>query len=141
MHGVTGTIDIADIYCQEGASLTELIGRSLAFPGTNAYLGAHHGAELLVCIAPPWADLIARDYPRIEDLQQALWDAAAMPLAVFPEPHRRAHEEHGRVAANGQVHVVEAPENMLAMVCGGLGNLHALACHSFGPTRAVTRAF
>jgi hypothetical protein len=27
------------------------------------------------------------------------------------------------------------------MVCGGLGNLHALALHSFGPTRAVTRAF
>jgi len=27
------------------------------------------------------------------------------------------------------------------MVCGGLGNLHALALHSFGPTKAVTRPF
>ena len=28
---------------------------------------------------------------------------------------------------------------MLVMVNGGLGSLHALALHSFGPTRAVTR--
>ncbi len=141
VHGVTGTIDIADIYCPDGASLTELIGRSLAFPGTNAYLGDHHGAELLVCIAPPWAELIAREYPAIDDLQAALYAAACLPLSVFPEPHRRAHEERGRVAGDGNVYVVENPAHLLVMVCGGLGNLHALACHSFGPTRAVTRAF
>jgi hypothetical protein len=39
------------------------------------------------------------------------------------------------------VHLVESPEHMIVMVCGGLGNLHALALHSFGPTRAVTRSF
>jgi hypothetical protein len=41
----------------------------------------------------------------------------------------------------GVVHVVDAPSQLLVLVCGGLGNLHALALHSFGPTRAVTRAF
>ena len=30
---------------------------------------------------------------------------------------------------------------LLVMVCGGLGSLHAMAMHSFGPTRAATRAF
>ena len=39
------------------------------------------------------------------------------------------------------VHLVESPDHMIVMVCGGLGNLHALALHSFGPTRAVTRPF
>jgi hypothetical protein len=39
------------------------------------------------------------------------------------------------------VHLVASPGHILVMVCGGLGNLHALALHSFGPTRAVTRAF
>jgi hypothetical protein len=39
------------------------------------------------------------------------------------------------------VHLVAGPDHMIVMVCGGLGNLHALALHSFGPTRAVTRAF
>ena len=141
VHGVTGTIDIADIYCQDGAALAELVGRSLAFPGTNAYLGDHHGAEVLVAIAPPWAELIARAHPTIDALQEALWSAASLPLSEFPEPHRRAHHEHGKVDADGRVHVVESPEHLLVMVCGGLGNLHALACHSFGPTRAVPRAF
>lgn len=141
VHGVTGTIDIADIYCPDGVSLTELIGRSLAFPGTNAYLGDHHGAEVLVCLAPPWADLIATAYADIDALQRALWDAAALPLDGFPEPHRAAHVERGRVAPDGRVHLVEDPEHLLVMVCGGLGNLHALACHSFGPTRAITRTF
>ena len=120
---------------------SDLIGRSLAFPGTNAYLGDHHGAEILVAIAPPWADLVARSFATMDAVQEALWTAAALPLTEFPEPHRRAHEAHGRVADDGRVHVVESPEHLLVMVCGGLGNLHALACHSFGPTRAVTRAF
>ena len=42
--------------------------------------------------------------------------------------------------AQGIAHLVERPEEILVMVCGGLGNLHAMGLHNFGPTRAVTRA-
>lgn len=140
VHGVTGTIDIADIVSQDGASLTELVGKSLAFPGTNAFIGAHHGAEILVCIAPTWAALMAGTYPAIEDLQNALYHTAALPVSWFPGPQAAAAEANDRVDANGMVHLVESPDHLLVMICGGLGNLHALACHSFGPTRAVTRA-
>ncbi len=141
VHGATGTIDIADIYCQDGAALTELIGRSLAFCGTNSYLGSHHGAEILVAVCPPWAKLIATTYSDFDDFRSALFDAAALPLDVFPEPHRRAHRDNDKVDSMRRVPVVESPEHLLVMVAGGLGNLHALACHSFGPTRAVTRGF
>ncbi len=141
VHGVTGTIDVADIYCHDGASLAALIGRSLAFPGTNAYLGDHHGAEILVCVAPPWAELIASSYLGIADVQQALWESASIALTEFPEPHRVAHLESGRVGSDGRVSLVESPEQIIVVVCGGLANLHALACHSFGPTRAVTQTF
>ncbi|MBK5289470.1 MAG: hypothetical protein JJE46_13500, partial [Acidimicrobiia bacterium] len=54
VHGCTGTIDIADIVADSGSDLVEIIGKSLAFAGTNAFIGAHHGAEIVVCIAPPW---------------------------------------------------------------------------------------
>ena len=141
VHGATGTIDVADIYCQDGATLTELIGRSLAFCGTNAYLGRHHGAEILLALCPPWAELIAATYPDFGDFRTALFEAAALPLAVFPEPHQAAHRDNGKVDTRGRVAVVESPAHLLVMVAGGLGNLHALACHSFGPTRAVTRSF
>jgi hypothetical protein len=141
IHGCTGTIDVADIVADNGADLLEIIGKSLAFVGTNAFIGGHHDAEIFVCLAPPWADLIAATYPDIHDVQERLYAHAALPDAWWPEPHRRRHAAEGRVDDAGIVHLVEDPEHMLVMVCGGLGNLHALALHSFGPTRAVTRAF
>lgn len=141
VHGVTGTIDIADITATTGPDLLAVVGASLAFPGTNAFIGAHHGAEVLVAIAPPWAELIARDVPDLAEVQQLMWQHAALPVTAWPEPHRRRAEADHRVDAEGRIHLVERPDHLLVLVCGGLGNLHALACHSFGPTRAVTRPF
>ncbi len=139
VHGCTGTIDIADIVADHGRDLVEVIGKSLAFCGTNAFIGAHHGAEILVCIAPAWAELIARTYPSIDDLQEALYAHASLPVTWWPQPHREKAESNGRVDEDGMVHLVENREHMLVMVNGGLANLHALALHSFGPTRAITR--
>lgn len=141
VHGCTGTVDVADIVADDGAALLEVIGKSLAFPGTNAFIGDHHGAEIMVCLAPPWAELVAAAYPAIEDVQERLWAHAALPVTWWPEPHRRKAEESGRIDGYGLVHLVEDPGHMLVLVCGGLANLHAFALHSFGPTRAVTRAF
>ena len=141
VHGCTGTIDVADITADNGLDLLELIGKSLAFPGTNAFIGSPHGAEILTCIAPPWAELISADVADLGDVQQLLWRHASLPVSRWPAPHQRAAEANGRVDADGMVHLVERPDDMLVMVCGGLGNLHALALHSFGPTKAVTRGF
>ena len=68
-------------------------------------------------------------------------DGPDLPIDRWPAPHREKAAENGRVDEDGLVHLVASPEHMLVMVCGGLGNLHALALHSFGPTRAVTRPF
>lgn len=141
VHGCTGTIDVADIVADNGRDLVEIIGKSLAVMGTNAFIGAHHGAELVLAIAPPWAELIAASHPSLEDVCDALWQHAALPVSWWPAPHRDALHAKDRVDAAGLVHVVESPAHLLVLVCGGLGNLHALALHSFGPTRAVTRAF
>jgi hypothetical protein len=141
VHGCTGTIDVADIVADNARDLLQIIGSSLAFPGTNAMIGAHHGAEVMVSIAPSWADLIAADYPAIADVQAALYAHAKLPVTAWPARHQARAEENGRVDDQGFVHLVESPDHMLVIVNGGLGNLHALALHSFGPTRAVTRTF
>ena len=141
VHGCTGTIDIADIVADNGTDLLEIIGKSLAFVGTNAFIGAHHGAEVMVAIAPPWAALIAATYPDIADVQAQLYEHAKLPISWWPAAHRSRAEENHRVDDDGFVRLVETPEHMLVLVNGGLGNLHALALHSFGPTRAVTRTF
>ena len=141
VHGCTGTIDVADIVADNGRDLVAVIGRSLAVMGTNAFIGSHHGAELLLALAPPWAELIAAAYGSVDDACAALWAHAALPVALWPAPHQAALRDNGRVDDDGIVHVVDSPAQLLVIVCGGLGNLHALALHSFGPTHAVTRAF
>ena len=138
-YGCIGTLDIADVASDSGRVLVELIGKSLAVPGTNAYI-SHWGAETLVALAPPWADRVAADLGSIENVQEALWRAAAHPIDFFPPPHRAWLRERGRVDAAGVAHLVERPEEILVLVCGGLGNLHAMGLHNFGPSRAVTRA-
>ena len=62
-------------------------------------------------------------------------------MSWWPAPHQAQALGTGRVDDAGLVHLVEDPDHMLVVVCGGLGNLHTLALHSFGPTRAVTRPF
>src|SRR5207302_384894 len=86
-----------------------------------AFIGAHHGAEILVCLAPPWADLIAKAYPDVEDVQERLWAHAALPIDRWPAPHREKAAENGRVDEDGLVHLVASPEHMLVVVCGGWG--------------------
>jgi len=141
VHGCTGTVDVADIVADNGRDLLQIIGTSLAFPGTNAMIGAHHGAEVMVAIAPPWAELIAATYPEIEEVQAELHAHAKLPVSWWPDAHQRKAHENRRVDGHGFVHLVESPQHLLVIVNGGLGNLHALALHSFGPTRAVTRTF
>ncbi len=133
---VTGTIDVADTRAQGGRELLEIIGKSLAFPGTNAFIAPAADSELMLAIAPPWADVIHAAHPSIEEVQQQLWQHARLPLAWWPQSHREVLQ--GRADARGDVHLVESPERIFVLCCGGLGNLHALALHSFGPTRAVT---
>lgn len=141
VHGCTGTLDVADTVATRGVDLLTVIGRSLAYLGTNAFIEFQPDAEILLALPPPWVDLIHADFPRLEDVQEQLYEFAAMPSEAWPEAHRAQHREHGRVSADGRVRLVASPENLLIFVCGGLGNLHALALHSFGPTKAITRPF
>jgi hypothetical protein len=92
-----------------------------------------------VAVCPPWAELLARAFPDVADLQRVLYDHAKLPVAAWPVAHQERAARDGRVDEHGDVHLVESPDHLLVMVCGGLGSLHALALHSFGPSRAVTR--
>jgi len=141
VHGCTGTMDVADTVASRGVDLLEVIGRSLAYLGTNAFIETQPDAEILVALPPPWVDLIHADFPELEDVQARLFHFASAPADAWPEVHRAQHQKCGRVGSDGRLALVASPEKLLVFVCGGLGNLHALALHSFGPTKSVTRPF
>ncbi|WP_420640281.1 hypothetical protein [Candidatus Poriferisocius sp.] len=140
VYGTIGTMDIADIAADDGRSLAWVIGQSLAYVGTNAYI-SHWGAEVMVVVPPPWADMLAATYPTVEDVQEAVWSHACHPVAGFPETHRTWLAERDRISPDGAAHIVEHPGDVLVACAGGLGNLHAGGLHNFGPSRAVTRPF
>jgi hypothetical protein len=141
VHAATGTFDVADINADNAADLLQVIGMSLAVPATNAMIGPYHGAEVMLALGPPWAERIANAIPDLSEVQRALWEHAAVPVSRWPSAHQRAAESNGRIDDAGMVHLVERPEDLLLIVCGGLGNLHGLAMHTFGPTKAVTRGY
>ncbi len=141
VFGAMGTANICDTVATTGTELLEIIGKSVASMGTNGYLVACPDSEFLVCINPMWAEIIGRDVPAIDDVQELLHRHASLPLEWWPPAHQRALTDAGRVATDGRVHLAQRPASVLVMVCGGLGNLHSAAIHSWGNTQAVTRGF
>ena len=103
VHGCTGTIDVADLAAESGADLVEVIGKSLAFAGTNAFIGSHHGAEILGVPRAAVGRPLRRDVSGCRRRPGRLSHHAALPDRWWPVPHRAKAERDGRVDADGMV--------------------------------------
>jgi hypothetical protein len=137
--GAMGTMNILDTTSHTGAQFLEMIGKSLAYPGTNCFSPAVPFGETLVALNPICAEIVGRYMPRIEDVQECLWRFASLPAERFEKLHLGQLEDQDRVRADGLVYLTPEPKDVLVMVCGGTGGLHAAAVHSFGTSIAQTR--
>ena len=136
VFGAMGTMNVCDLDATDGRQLLEIIGKSCAYPGANGFLTSTAFSENLVAVNPMWAERIAREFPKAEDVQQLLWEYSSVPVDWFPAPHRAGIEELGRVDDSGLVHLSQFPEEVLFLTAGGMGNLHAAVLHSWGATRS-----
>ena len=139
VYGAMGTANICDIVATTGTELLEIIGKSMAYPGANGFLTSSVFSESLVVINPVWAEIIARDLPDVDEVQARLFDQAALPLAWWPKAYHAPLNAAGRLRSDGRVHLVQRPEQMIVMVAGGLGGLHAAMLHSWGATLTTTK--
>jgi hypothetical protein len=139
VFGTMGTMNICDPLANTADELILAIGRGLAASGSNGFLHQLPFSEVLVAINPVWAEVIGRDYPDVDDVQVRLCDIARLPLGDWPERYHSLFEDAGRVR-DGHVHLVIDPTKVLVTVAGGMGGLHAAALHSWGSTKAITRA-
>jgi hypothetical protein len=135
VHGGKGTYPLADIHNDDARDLLYLIAKSIAFPLSNMYLGNVHNGEVVVAINPMWAERFGAAFPQVEELQRFLRDNAWQPIDLWPEPNRKILRDRGRVDADGRVHLVGRPDQIVPIVCGGLGSLHAIALPSFGESQ------
>lgn len=139
VYGTMGTMNILDTTSQSGMEFLEMIGKSLAYPGANGFSPAMRYAEMMLAINPVWAEIIHRDIPALDDVQELLWKFASIDAAQLTTKHRDQLEAQQRVIG-GRVYIAVEPKDVLVLCCGGTGGLHATGFHSFGSCLTQTRA-
>jgi hypothetical protein len=139
-YGTNGTMNIIDTTSQKGPEFLEMIGKSMAYHGANGFSPAVPFAEILVAVNPIWADIIHRDVPKLEDVQELLWKHSSLPADQLVHQHREQLERLGRIHPNGRTYLATAPKDVLLVTCGGTGSLHAAAFHSWGTCITTTAA-
>jgi len=73
-------------------------------------------------------------------VQEVLWKNASLPADWLEHLHRGQLEDQGRIRPDGRVYLTPEPKDVVVMVCGGTGGLHAAVVHSFGTSLTQTRA-
>jgi hypothetical protein len=137
VHGGKGTFPLADIHNDDPRDLLYLLAKSIAYPLANMFLGnADHG-EVVLALNPMWAERFGGAFPDVADLQAYLHSHAWQPLELWPRSNREILETKGRVGRHDgahadRVYLTAHPEQIVPIVCGGLGSLHAVALPSFG---------
>jgi hypothetical protein len=137
--GAMGTVNVIDSTSHSAADFLEMTGKSMAYPGCNAFSGLVPFAEMLIAINPIWAEIIGREMTDIEDVQEHLWRAASLDAGHFQRLHREELEKQDRIRADGRVYLTPEPKDMLVFVAGGLGGLHATGFHTFGTSLSQTK--
>ena len=140
VHGGMGTHALADINCDDDRELLMLLAKSVCFPLGNKFLAPTAGkGETVVALNPEWAKRFGRTFPRIEDCQAYLHEHAWQPVELWPPSGREILERKGRVDTRGRVWMNDRPEQLALVVCGGLGNLHAIALPSWSDSEMVSQ--
>jgi hypothetical protein len=142
VHGGKGTFPLADINNDDPRDLLYLIAKSLAYPLANLYLGGSgENGEVVIAINPMWAERFGKAFPTAEGVQEFLHENAWQPLDLWPKPNQELilQKGEGRVA-DGKVFLTRRPDQIVPIVCGGLGSLHAIALPSFGESHIQSAA-
>jgi hypothetical protein len=137
--GTMGTMNVLDTTSQHTEQFLEVIGKSMAYVGTNGFTPSMAYGEQMVAINPIWAEIFAKEMPNIEDIQERLWRFASVPADELQALHREQLEAQGRVRSDGRIYLTPEPKDILLFVCGGTGGLHATVLPTFGSCLSQTQ--
>lgn len=127
VHGSKGDFPVADTNNDDPHDLAYMLAKSIAYPMSNYYLELTGDCgQIVVALNPIWAERLARAFPRIESLQSYLRDHAWQPIDLWRPANQDVLRRKERVDVQGRVHLVSRPEQLVPIVCGGLGSLHAM---------------
>ncbi|MDX2166702.1 MAG: hypothetical protein SF182_06550 [Deltaproteobacteria bacterium] len=144
VHASKGNFPVADTNNDDPRDLAYMLAKSIAYPMSNYYLEITGDCgQIVLAINPMWAERLASVFPRVEDFQQYLREHAWQPIDLWRPANQAVLEKKRRVDAQGRVLLVNRPEQLVPIVCGGLGGLHAMIlpswCQSEMQSVAVVR--
>ena len=132
VHGGKGTFPMADVNNDDPRDLIQMIAKSIAFPLNNWYLEpTGENGQLVLCLNPMWAERFGDAFENCESFQEYLWSHAFQPIELWPQANQEILRTKDRVDAKGRVYLTSRPDQLVPVVCGGLGSLHAVALTSF----------
>jgi hypothetical protein len=134
-----GTMNILDTTSIGAHAFLEMIGKSVAYAGANCFSPSMEYSEMTIGINPICAEIIAKEIPAIEDVQEVLWKYASVAADHLQSYHLGQLQAQGRVREDGRIYATPEPKDLVLFVCGGLGGLHALGLHSFGSSLSQTK--
>lgn len=144
LHGSKGNFPVADTNNDDPHDLAYMLAKSIAYPMSNYYLELTGDCgQIVVVVNPMWAARLAKAFPRIESLQEYLREHAWQPIDLWRPANQEILRKKNRVDERGRVHLVNRAEQLVPVVAGGLGSLHAMFlpswCQSEMQSAAVVR--
>jgi hypothetical protein len=142
--GLEGPQDINGQDATKASSFLRILASSIVSAGTSNFRFVT-GSDLVICLGPEHATILARDGITKNDIREYLFEHARVPLHMISEEHliarKKAPAQHGEFDGVSPIPVVLAKENILLAVVGGAG-LHSCWMPSWGGPRhrAVTRS-
>jgi hypothetical protein len=134
-----GTMNIIDTTSHSAKDFLEMMGKSVNYAGCNCFSGAVPFGEMMIAINPICAEIVGREMPNIEDVQEVLWKFASVEADYLNKQHRDQLDKQGRIRADGRIYSTPEPKDLLVFVAGGLGGLHATGFHTFGTSLSQTK--
>jgi hypothetical protein len=123
-HGSLGVMPLMYHLLDDTRELIAMLGRSIAFPATLQMFPENGGeGHAVLLINPDFAARFGREFPKIEDFREFLWDNAYQPIDLWPESIRHLFED--RADSKGRVHVNERPDQLVVAVCGAAVDFNA----------------
>jgi len=140
VFGVLGSANILNSYGSSGSEILEVIGKSLCYMGNNNMDHSAQFAHQLVSLNPVWARIVAREFPKMEDVQEQLYIHSAVPIENFPVSLHRPLEEANDIRPDGKVYLMDTPDDVSVIVNGGKGSLHGCMLPAMSNMLPVTRS-
>jgi hypothetical protein len=145
VYSSNGNVALCDINNDDPRDLTYMLAKSLADPMAN-YFSEPNGdpGQVVLLVTPIWAERFSKAFPQVSSFQEYLWENAWQPIDLWRPANQAILRKKNRVDGKGRVFMTSRPEQIVPVVCGGLGGLHSMFLPSWCETEmqsfAVERA-